>query len=194
MFKTYITCVSKASTDELENSLMKSFVEEYPDYKIYYNSFDKYFHHDKFLRQMIDTGKLDPNGSTEWKGQYMKNLYLFVQALIESKNSYYKIKHALPVFLKRVRNDLFEDVEFTRLLCNPYNKNKWQNIEYLHIQALIIDTFLTMFPEKKYIFSYLKFNMTESKHFTEFENYIDYNHTFFLSSLKHESVKLKESF
>jgi hypothetical protein len=194
MFKTYITCVSKATTNELEISLMKSFVEEYPDYGVYYNSFDNYFHHDKFLRQTIDTGKLDPNGSTEWKGQFVKNFYLFIYALIESKNSYYKIKHALPVFLRNVRIDLLEDIELTRMLCKPFNKNKWQDATYLHIQASIVDTFLSMFPERKYIFEYLKFRMTEEKHFSEFENYIDYNHTFFLSSLKYESVKLKELF
>jgi hypothetical protein len=194
MFKTYITCVSKATTHELENSLMQSFVEAYPDYKVYYNHFDKYFHHDRFLRQMIDTGKLDPNGSTEWNGEYVKNLYLFIQVLIESKNSHYKIKQALPVFMKNVRVDLFENMDFSNLLCKPHNKNKWNDIYYMNIQALIIDKFLTMFPERKYVFEYLKFRTIEDKHFTEFENYIDYNHKFFLASLKHESSKLKEFF
>jgi len=194
MFKSYITCISKATTNELEISLMKSFIEEYPEYSVYYNIYEKYFYHDRFLRQMIDSGKLDPNGSTEWNGEFVKNFYLFIWALINSKNSYYKIKQALPFFVRRVRVDLFENVEFSNMLCKPHNKNKWNDFEYMNIQSLIIDKFLTMLPEKKYVFEYLKFRTIEEKHFTEFENYIDYNHKFFLASLKYESSKLKELF
>jgi hypothetical protein len=194
MFKSYIDCISKATTNELEISLMKSFIEEYPDYAVYYNSHDKYFYHDRFLCQMIDTGKLDPNGSTIWNGELVKNIYLFIQALIINKHSYYKIKQALPVFLRKIRVDLFETMDFSNLLCKPYNKNKWNDFEYMNIQSLVIDKFLTMFPEKKYVFEHLNLRTIEDKHFTEFDHCIEYNHKFFLASLKYESSKLKELF
>lgn len=194
MFKSYIECIMNATTIELENTLMKQFVKKYPEYLNYFDNNYNFFTHEEFLYHILNTDKIDPNGSTMWKGEYVKNFHLLLWALIENKTPSKSMKNAFFIFILKVRPDLIENGEFIKLLCYPHDKKNWQDYRYLQIQAALIDKFLVSFPEKRYIYSHLHLNSIHHRKFIEIEYGIEYKHDIFLSMLKAESAELKKAF